>query len=141
MTTPDDPIKDPLERAIEEGLLDNLPGKGQPLRWPENPYEDPADALAHRLLRDQGFTLPWIEERREIEKLAAEERDRLRRLWQACGNGQDPARWARAVERFRAQAADLNRRIRDYNLKAPLLQFHMLPLRPDDEIERAQHSG
>ncbi len=138
MTTPDDSIKDPLERAIEKGLLDDLPGKGQPLRWPENPHEDPADALAHRLLRDQGFTLPWIEERCEIEKLLGEERARLCRLWQAYGEGRDPDRWARAVDRFRAQAADLNRRIRDYNLKAPLVEFHMLPVRADDEIRRAQ---
>ena len=35
----------------------------------DNPFEDPATRLAHRLLRDNGFSLPWIEEGKQIDAL------------------------------------------------------------------------
>jgi hypothetical protein len=45
------------------------------------------------------------------------------------------AEWQRAVRAFREQVAALNRRIRDYNLKAPDTAFHRPPLDADKEIE------
>jgi hypothetical protein len=33
----------------------------------ENPFEGPAQLMAHRLLRNNGFAPPWIEEGREID--------------------------------------------------------------------------
>jgi len=60
-------IEDLLQRAMREGKFDNLPGKGQPVRLDENPHADPEWRLAYHLLQQNGFSLPWLELRQEIE--------------------------------------------------------------------------
>ncbi len=42
--------------------------------------------------------------------------------------------WDRAVGSFRGQIESINRRIADYNLEAPALSLHMVPLDPEQEI-------
>ncbi|MEA3440806.1 MAG: DUF1992 domain-containing protein [Chloroflexota bacterium] len=54
-------IEEHIRRAMEEGKFDDLPGKGKPLRLDHNPHEDPQWRTAYRMLRNSGFTLPWIE--------------------------------------------------------------------------------
>lgn len=61
-----------LREAIENGELDDLPGKGEPIDLRENPFEDPDLRTVHRLLRNAGFAPAWIEERKDIDaELAA----------------------------------------------------------------------
>ncbi len=108
-----------IRRAIQEGQFDNLPGKGKSLRLDDHPFEDPEWRLAHHLLRSNGFTLPWIERRREIEAAILAARGALRTAaeWQSAAQ-QDTANaarqqpeWQKAVERFRQQVAEINRQI------------------------------
>jgi hypothetical protein len=101
-----------IREAIEEGAFDRLEGAGKPLDLSENPFEDAADRMANRLLKNNGFAPDWIEEAREIE---AESR-RLR------APGEVPKR--DLLERVAA----LNRRIGAFNLKAPAARFHKQPL-------------
>ena len=62
-------IEEHLRKAIEEGKFDNLPGKGKPLHLDEaNPHADPEWELAYHMLKECGFSLPWIETIHEIEK-------------------------------------------------------------------------
>ncbi len=56
-----------IRSAIESGQWDNLRGKGKPLQWDENPFEPPEWRMAFSLLRQNGFSLPWLEERKDIE--------------------------------------------------------------------------
>ncbi len=56
-----------LREAIENGEFDNLPGKGEPIDFKENPFEDPDLRVVHRLLRNAGFAPAWIEERKDID--------------------------------------------------------------------------
>jgi len=110
-----------IQKAMEEGVFDDLPGKGQPLRLDENPNADPAWEIACKLLRDNGFSLPWIEERNEIEKEIESARAALARSRAWCaeqGAGANPD-WERAVDVFRQKAGALNKRITTYNLQAP----------------------
>lgn len=100
-----------IREAIEEGVFDCLEGSGRPLDLRENPFEDPSQRMAHRLLKNNGFAPGWILEAREIEQ-------EIRAL-EHC----DPA------ER-RARAALLNRRIASYNLKVPLTSAQKLPVNP-----------
>src|SRR5688572_9356461 len=51
-----------IRKAQEEGKFDNLRGKGQPLNLEDNPFEDPAAALANRMLKDNDFRPAWLEE-------------------------------------------------------------------------------
>jgi DnaJ family protein C protein 28 len=133
-----------IKKAIEKGVFDNLPGKGKPLELSENPFEDPSWRLANHMLRSSGFSLPWIETRKEIEadyRAAVEEIKRTWR-WRLVNSGDcqpDAAvegEWLRAVEIFRNKAAGLNKRIFNYNLEAPLERFKLRLISPEQEIAR-----
>jgi hypothetical protein len=94
-----------IREAMEEGEFDQLEGTGAPLLLEENPYEDPAQRMAHRILRNNGFAPAWIQEGKELDIEAG----RLRAERQRLGE-----------EEFRRRATALNRRIEIYNLKAPV---------------------
>src|SRR5215831_169733 len=97
-----------IHEAMEEGAFDHLEGAGQPLDLSENPFEDPSDRMAHRLLKNNGFAPAWIEEAKEIEV----ESRRLRALDE--GSKSD----------FQSRVASLNHRIVSFNLKAPATSLH-----------------
>jgi len=123
--------EDRIEEAMQEGAFDDLPGKGKPLSLEDDPF-DKGTWAAHHLLRVNDYTLPWIGERRDIDADVEAARNALARThrWARAGLARRPpdphveAEWQRATNVFREQVAKLNRRIRDYNLKAPDTAFH-----------------
>ena len=100
-----------IQEAMEEGAFENLSGQGQPLPLEDEPFEDPSLRMAHRLLRNNGFAPAWIEEGKDLDAAIA----RLR---------EDRARERITEVGFRRQAAELNRRIFAFNLKAPAASVH-----------------
>ena len=60
-------LDEQIRQAMQDGAFDDLPGKGKPLDLSENPHEDPGWRMAYRMLRANGFSLPWIETRKAIE--------------------------------------------------------------------------
>jgi DnaJ family protein C protein 28 len=136
-------VEEQIRRAMEEGQFNNLPGKGKPLRLEENPFEDPEWRMAYHLLRSNGFTLPWIEARRELEAAIVDARTALRRSWawrQEALAGRQPAQsvdaeWERAVGAFRQKADKINQDILTYNLKAPSGRLHLTKINVEGEIE------
>jgi DnaJ family protein C protein 28 len=134
--------EDRIEEAMQEGAFDDLPGKGKPLNLEDDPF-DKGTWAAHHLLRINDYTLPWIGERRDIDTDVEAARTALARTyrWAQAGLTRQPpdpyveAEWQRAVSVFREQATKLNRRIRDYNLKAPDTAFHRPLLDVEKEIE------
>ena len=136
-------IEEAIRRAMESGQFDNLPGMGKPLRLDENPFEDPEWRIAHHILSSSGFTLPWIEIRREIEGLIQSARDEIRRSWEwrktALADRLPPpfieAEWSRAQERCRERVCDINQRIQNYNLEVPSPRFQLRPLSFESELE------
>src|SRR5690349_22371303 len=111
------PIDRVIRKAMDDGKFDGLAWHGQPFpREEENPWEDPADWAAHRLLKAAGFSLPWIEEKREIEEqiiMARASLIRSYRYWRDVppeyfGDG----RWQGAIQTVRERCADINRLIR-----------------------------
>lgn len=138
-------IEEHIRKAIEAGKFDNLPGKGKPLRLDNNPHEDPEWRLAHHILREGGFTLPWIETLREIEADFEDACAVLARTWawrqSAIAGLQQPLsqvewEWRRAKEVFCERIAAINKRIFSYNLEVPTTRFQKLPLIADREIAR-----
>jgi DnaJ homolog subfamily C member 28 len=132
---------DQIRRAMEEGQFEDLPGKGRPLNLDEDPFEDPDWRLAHHMLRSSGYSLPWIEKRREIEAGLEEARRDLALAWerhQANQNHPGPAalRWEKAKTAFRDAIAEANKRIFNYNLEAPSMQLQMMPVDVEKEIRR-----
>ena len=92
-----------IREGLEEGAFDCLEGAGKPLDLAENPFEDPSDRMAHRLLKNNGFAPDWIMEAKEIEA----ESHRLRAHPDASTGD------------YSRRVAALNRRIASFNLKAP----------------------
>ncbi len=139
-------VEEHIQRAMAEGKFDHLPGKGQPLRLEEHPFEAAEWRLTHHLLRNAGFSLPWIEERHEIEEALQSARQALRRAWlwrEKALQAQLPsilinAEWQRALALFHGQIEALNRRIFSYNLHVPSPQFQLFPLDEQRELERLE---
>ena len=136
-------IEEHIRQAMQEGKFDDLPGKGKPLRLEENPHEDDAWRLAYHLLREGGFSLPWIETIKEIETDVEKARTALRRAWewrttaleQRQPNEDVQSEWQCAVEGFSQQITQLNKRIRDYNLEVPHERFQRPLLKLERELE------
>ena len=135
-------VEDHIRKALEEGKFDDLPGKGKPIHWDENPFVEPDWQLAFRMLRDAGFALPWMETRKEVEAQLDAARLSLKRAWDwkqsATAAGQPPAfvedEWQRVVGVFREQVAEINKRIFSYNLEVPLARFQRPPVDAEEEI-------
>jgi DnaJ family protein C protein 28 len=123
-----------IREAMEQGEFDNLQGKGQPIDLRENPFEDPDLRTAHRLLRNAGFAPAWLEERKDIDARLEERLTTLRRAWKIYGEGHPE--WERNLSDFRDSVAELNQRIRIYNLKAPAAVFHRVKINGEQLIRQ-----
>jgi hypothetical protein len=127
---------------MERGEFDELSGKGQPVDLSENPFEAPELRTAHRLLRNAGFAPAWLEDRKDID-------ERLKRAQTTLLRARDlyrseiphGARWKRAVQEFRETTAELNQRIRMYNLRAPATIFHRKVFDADSLILELESSS
>lgn len=127
-----------IREAMEEGAFDNLQGKGEPIDLRENPFEDPDLRTAHRLLRNAGFAPAWLEERKDIEAQLDEAGKTLTRAWQiygGAGKTEPHPEWVRNLREFRERVAELNERIRLYNLKAPAAVFHRRRIEAEGMIQ------
>lgn len=134
-------VEEKIRAAMREGMFDNLPGKGRPLRLEDNPHEPEAWRLAHKILHDQGYTLPWIDERKQIEEAVEAALKTLAQAHRETRRTKEPdvrarTEWQRTVNVFTATAKKLNKRIRDYNLQAPSLAFHRSLIDAEKEIAR-----
>ena len=125
-----------LREAIEQGEFDNLPGKGKPVDLEENPFEDPNLRVVHRLLRNAGFAPAWIEERKDIDLQLEAALTKLKRGWHLFRESPAGAEWERCLREFRVIGAELNERIRMYNLRAPAAVFHRKHIDADRIIEQ-----
>ena len=148
MSEPPRSIDEQIRQAMERGEFDNLPGKGKPLNLDENPYEDPGWRTAYRMLKDNGFTLPWIEKRRDIEDDFEKSVLSLRQKWECWQNAdahrgmaQPKREWQQALQSFREEITKLNKRIRDYNLKIPSNQFQRRSIDIEQEIAKITASS
>jgi DnaJ homolog subfamily C member 28 len=137
-------IEELMRRAMAEGKFDDLPGKGKPLHLDQsNPHADPEWELAYRMLRESGFSLPWIEIIKEIEKDIETARKELQRAWKwriiylsaEVPDKKASAEWERALDAFMEKLTTLNQRIRDYNLQVPNARFQRPVLSYTREVE------
>jgi DnaJ family protein C protein 28 len=136
-------LDEQIRQAMQRGDFDNLPGKGKPLDLSENPHEDPGWRLAYRILKESGYSLPWIETRRKIEL----DFERVIKALQQSWNWRKTAtgrrglmhaerEWQQALQKFRTEVDKLNKRIRDYNLEVPSDQFLRRQINADIEINK-----
>jgi DnaJ family protein C protein 28 len=136
-------IDEQIRQAMQRGDFDNLPGKGKPLDLSHNPHEDPGWRITYRMLKENGYTLPWIETRRAIEFDFENDLKSLRYSWEwrvAAASRQNlvltEKEWQQALQKFHQAVIKLNKRIRNYNLEVPSNQFQRRPINAELEIEK-----
>jgi DnaJ-like protein len=124
-----------MNKAQADGLMDNLPGQGQPLQLDDDALVPEEYRLGHRMLKASGFAPPWIEAQRDIEQ----ERAQLE-SWLQDANRRWPQLEARARAAlkvsYRRKLDDLQRMILNYNLTAPASVPHIEGLRMAHELCR-----
>jgi DnaJ family protein C protein 28 len=138
-------IDEHIRKAMAEGKFDDLLGKGKPLHLEvANPHADPAWELAYRMLKESGFSLPWIEIIRGIEQDIDGARNDLRIAWESYQSSQSSsaqnsdasAEWERSQTSLKEKLTSLNKRIRDYNLQVPNARFQRPVLNFEQELKK-----
>ena len=69
-----------IQEAIEEGKFDNLPGKGKPLVFDDDPATPPHLRMANKVLKNAGVLPDWVQVQKDIvseREEAAKQRARL----------------------------------------------------------------
>jgi len=139
-----------IEEAVSPEKLKENPFRGKPVYLEENPFERGL-GMAHRLLKNSGHTLPWIETKNEILaerraiKQAIEEhvawlQDHVARLSKAAPKERERAAkrvregHLRFVEHVRERVAKLRQVIERYNLEVPLFDQQLPNVRPETYV-------
>jgi len=123
-----------IKRAMKEGAFENLPGKGKPIKWDENPHESDDWQLAYHLLKNNGYSLPWLDLRKEIDQT-------IERVRADAKLAHKRGYWQEHLIIFKEQIDALNQQIFQYNLQAPASRFHLLKLDTAREINKIQHGS
>ncbi|MGD8626321.1 MAG: DUF1992 domain-containing protein [Anaerolineae bacterium] len=145
-------IDQQIREAEERGAFKDLPGKGRPLDTTPNPYAGDQE-LAFKVLKDAGYAPEWI----ELDKAIRVKMDRLRlalgrsweyyrsRLdelagrsdrWAEAERNRTLAGWQDAIAAFEREVADVNREIRELNLKVPAPRFQRAKIEAVAEVRR-----
>ncbi len=131
-------IEKQIREAMERGEFESLPGRGKPLDLSADPNVPPEWDLAFKMLKDAGFAPEWIEEDKQIragrERVFKAFQTYLRQPHKPPANR--TAREARLIADFRREAAELNRLIDLFNLKAPSPRLHHARIRIEEEVEK-----
>lgn len=134
-----------IEEAMREGAFDNLPGRGKPQTFKNNPFVPEDQQLAFDLLQNNDLAPSWIGDRaavlRQIEQLRTNLRHAVQQHQQ---QQQTTANLAKLAEQWQAELrhwaneiTTLNKRIGTLNLHQPLAQLEVFKLQLDDELKRA----
>jgi|MTBAKSStandDraft_1061840.scaffolds.fasta_scaffold01155_11 hypothetical protein len=110
MANTDRLIDEIIKRAMEAGEFDHLPGTGKPIEWKDNPYTPNEWRMAEDLLKKNDLTYPWMEKRKEIEKLIFDLNNKIALMIPLSKV---------AEEEFSNQILKINKKIFDYNLSVP----------------------
>jgi len=129
-------VEELIQKAQKSGEFDNLENEGERLKLDENPYTAET-RLAYGIMKQAGYRPSFIDNQKRIKEMVAEARNILKQASDSwTGTEWSKLRWNQAVAEFEILVAQLNRQIRDYNLKAPSEQFFVFPIDPDREIKR-----
>ena len=137
-----DEFENPIDKIIRDaqskGAFNDLPGKGKPLQWDDESNVPEEQRMANRLLKNNGFTLDWIELGRELDRAYASAREKLEeaRTLRAMGRINE-AGWKAAARTFAEQIQKINKQIIGYNLRVPNEQFYRQPYPLDPDIKDA----
>ncbi len=145
-----------IQDAAEKGKFSKLSGEGKPQNIEENPFEDPEMRLANKILSNAGFSPPWAELMKEIDKDVAtagrvweDYRAHRRRQMNEIHRG-SVARFAelvtelddarnRALERLENRWRELNKKLNHLNATVPSDNLKRPLLDISSKRERFEH--
>ena len=134
----ENPIDKIIREARERGEFDNLPGKGQPLRWEDETHVPDENRLAHRLLKNNNFTLDWIALGQELDTAHEQIRREIERARSDRAAGKiSAAAWPLVARALAEKIRALNRKVIGYNVRVPHEQFHKRPYPIDSDLKDA----
>jgi hypothetical protein len=144
-------IERKLQEAREAGAFDALSRKGQ-LDLDDDAHVPEEDRLAMRLLKNNNMAPAWIEEDKGVrEKLYAARESitrayarKLTMLAKAETAGERMAiddEWLLAKSRFAQSVDEINKDIFNFNLRAPSLVVHRMPIRLSEEMEKLERAA
>ncbi len=141
-----------IQQAQKGGQFDDLAGRGRPLDLRQNPFAKPEWRLAHRMLKNAGFTLDWI----QLDKTIREEATQCRKLledqllWadkvlvstddqeEINAELDDTYRWT--ITAYARRARDLNEKIELFNLTVPLMHLQKRKAPVAEELRKFRES-
>jgi DnaJ family protein C protein 28 len=139
-----DLIEELIQEGMDNGLFDNLRGKGKPLNLNQNPYA--ADmVLANELLKENDLPPVWILQRNEILAKVARLRAEIERQWArhrqefgvaSTNKGRLTISWDDLCQKWLAEMSELNKGIDAFNLKRPFDHIEIFKLTLDSELKR-----
>ena len=120
-----------IQDAIDEGLFDNLPGRGQPLDLSTNPFEVPGMGAVNRLLKHNKVLPLWLLLEQEIKASRALALAILAR-WEASElnlreSADYPRLRASAREAYARHLKQTNDMILKYNYSSPFAYRSPVP--------------
>lgn len=122
-----------IQKAMDEGIFEDLSGKGNPLSFEEESGTPPEWRVAFRILKNANLSPRWIELDKEIRIELEEARYQLGQALELFGSEGD--RWDRAVQQFTLRINQLNDFMKELNLIVPEVRFQRRELRVNEEIE------
>ena len=126
-------VEEIIKKAMKEGAFDNLAGKGRPLDLQDDSLTPQEWKTAYKLLRDNGFALPWVEERNQIEDGIEKCRSQAQEAYRTADTRFEREK---IISRFKENIETINRRIFQYNLQAPSTHFQRRLLDLQAEIRK-----
>jgi len=128
-----------IREAMARGEFNNLSRSPEnPEKWKEGPMR-----MEDIVMKNNNVLPDWIEKAKEITSEILKMRSEFRRSWEIAENDGPELSddyWKSKTQEFRQQILSLNKKINDYNLMAPSIAVHKMPLRFEWEIERAKKS-
>jgi DnaJ family protein C protein 28 len=141
-------IEDLIQEGRRQGMFDNLPGAGKPLKLNRNPFGQDKE-LAHDLLQKNDLQPAWIMQRNDLLAQIKTLRQAIQHSW----NRHQRAYQYAATERIQrtviiswdddclaweSQIRELNKQIDSYNLKRPGGGLELFKLRLAEELGRIE---
>ena len=121
-----------IQEAIDEGLFDNLPGRGQPIDLSVNPFEPPGMGTINRMLKHNRVLPPWLLLEKEIEASRALALATLARWEAAEPSLRETADYLRlraaAREAYQTHLKQTNDLILKYNVTNPFAFREPMPM-------------
>jgi DnaJ family protein C protein 28 len=121
-----------IEEAIEQGLFDNLPGKGKPLVFDDDPLSPPHLRVVPKVLHNARVVPTWISLEHEIEE-AKVKAEIFRDQWLA-GTSRDGGDLTSARAEYLRLLKRANDLILHFNVIGPFSQRGPIPFRIKDRM-------